>query len=119
MLENLGVQFLKGIYSSKQIELYRTIVTDAKQFPELGALMFDGPVKHSEDFMAAYLRTQMAIGTVKILSPGLAAAQFMGMLKTNLHVKLLMKPGTRIKLKEIEDIVRSSVDLFLNGARGD
>ena len=117
VLESLGNQFLTGIYSPEQIELFRTIVTDARQFPELGDLMFDGPVKHSERVVAEYFRRQAAAGKIKVPTVELAAAQFMGMLKTNLHVKLLMKPGFRATPKEIKRITKDSVDLFLNGAR--
>lgn len=116
ILESLGNQFLKGIYSHKQIELFRTIVTDARTFPALGRLMFDGPIKHSEYVIADYFRRQAAAGKIKVSTPELAAAQFMGMLKTNLHVKLLMKPGARAAQKEIGEIAKASVELFLHGA---
>jgi TetR/AcrR family transcriptional regulator, mexJK operon transcriptional repressor len=116
VLESLGNQFLKGIYSHKQIELFRTVVTDARTFPELGRLMFDGPIKHSEYVIADYFRRQAAAGKIKVSTPELAAAQFMGMLKTNLHVKLLMKPGARAAQREIGEIAKASVELFLRGA---
>ena len=117
VLAAIGREFLLRIYSDDQIELFRTVITDARRFPELGAVMFDGPVRHSEEIVAAYLRRLAAAGRIEVAAPELAAAQFMGMLKTNLHVKLLMKPGTKPAVEEIERIVDSSVGLFLNGVR--
>ena len=117
VLRQLGTQFLEGIYDPEQIELFRTIATDARTFPELGALMFDGPVSKSEQIVADYLKHLVREGTLRIASPTMAAGQFLGMIKTNLQVRLLLKPDTTVSRQKIKEIVESSVDLFLNGAR--
>ena len=117
VLRQLGTQFLEGIYDPDQIELFRTIATDARTFPELGALMFDGPVSKSEQIVADYLKHLVREGTLRVASPTMAAGQFLGMIKTNLQVRLLLKPDTTVSRQKIKEIVDSSVDLFLNGAR--
>ncbi len=116
VLQTLGGQFLAGIYTEEQIALFRTVINDARTFPELGALMFEGPVRRSEAVFADYLRRQVELGRLRPTSPELAAAQFMGMLKTNLHVELLMKPGLRPSSRTMREVVAASVDLFLHGA---
>lgn len=116
VLRELGIQFLQGIYDPEQIELFRTIATDARTFPELGALMFDGPVTRSEQLVAQYLQHLASNDVLRVTSPVLAAGQFLGMIKTNLHVRLLLKPRTTVSAQEIKTIVESSVDLFLHGA---
>lgn len=117
VLQRLGTQFLKSIYTPLQVELFRTITTDSRNFPELGAIMFDGPVTRSEQTVADYLRRQVHAGKMMLASPELAAAQFLGMLKANMHMKLLFKPKTRVTEKEINDYAKAAVRLFLNGAK--
>jgi TetR/AcrR family transcriptional repressor of mexJK operon len=116
VLREIGIQFLQGIYDAEQIELFRTIATEARTFPELGALMFDGPVTRSEQLVAQYLQHLASSDLLRVTSPVLAAGQFLGMIKTNLQVRLLLKPQTRVSTNEIKTVVESSVDLFLYGA---
>lgn len=115
VLNQIGRQFLRGIYSDQQIELLRTVITDAVRFPELGEVMFDGPILHSEHVLAAYLRRLAAAGRVRVSKPELGAAQFMGMLKTNIHIRLLLKPHVKVTTAEIDRVVASCSDIFLNG----
>jgi len=118
VLNQIGRQFLRGIYSDQQIELLRTVITDAVRFPELGEVMFDGPILHSEHVLAAYLRRLAAAGRVQMARPELAAAQFMGMLKTNIHIRLLLKPHVKVSKAEIDRTVASCTDIFLHGVAG-
>lgn len=117
VLRLLGAQFLEGIYAADQIELFRTITTDVRTFPELGTLMVNGPVTRSEKIVAEYLQQLIDEGTLRLPSAALAASQFLGMMKTTLHVRLLLKPDTAVGRQKISEIVQSSVDLFLNGAK--
>ncbi len=115
VLTMIGRQFLRGIYSAEQIELLRTVITDAARFPELGEVMFNGPVMRSEHVLASYLSRAETSGLIGVSNPALAAAQFMGMLKTNAHIRLLLKPKSKMSAKDIDVVVVSCVDLFLNG----
>jgi len=116
-LENLGYQCLIGLCSAEQIELFRTVVTDVRRFPELGAVLFDGPMRRVEDLFAEYFQAQVEAGNLALASPRRAAAQFLGLLKADLHAKLLMKSGNPVTAQAIRESVKAAVDLFLNGAR--
>lgn len=116
-LKWLAVNFLQHIYDSEQIELYRTLVAESRNFPELGIQFFDGPVSTSERVIYDYFVSQRQAGTLSIKSPSTAASQFLGMLKTDLQMKLLLGKRSRVPLAEIEEIAESSVDIFLNGVR--
>jgi TetR/AcrR family transcriptional repressor of mexJK operon len=116
-LKWLAVNFLQRIYSSDQIELYRTIIAESRNFPDLGTRFFDGPVSDTERVIYDYLVSQVKIGALTIASPSTAASQFLGMLKSDMHMRLLMGKRKRIGSAEIEEIAQSTVDLFLNGAR--
>jgi len=116
-LKWLSVNFLRHIYDSKQIELFRTIVAESRNFPELGIQFFDGPVSASERVIYDYLVSQKKIGALSINNPSTAASQFLGMLKSDIQMKLLLGKRKRIAPAEIEGIAESAVDIFLNGAR--
>lgn len=118
VLSQIGRQFLRGIYSDQQVELLRTVITDAVRFPELGEVMFDGPILHSEHVLAAYLRRLAAAKRIRLEKPELGAAQFMGMLKTNIHIRLLLKPHAKVSNAEIDRVVAACTDIFLNGVAG-
>lgn len=116
VLEELGVAFLEAIYQPAQIALFRTVMTEAKHLPDLGALMFEGPIMHSQHMFANYLRAQVQRGRLTVPDADLAAAQFVGMLKTDVHMRLLFNQPVNLTRAKIVDIVRASVVLFLAGA---
>ena len=116
-LENLGCQVLSGLCSAEQIELFRTVATDVRRFPELGVVLLDGPMRRIEDLFAEYFRAQVEARKLVLHSPRRAAAQFLGLLKADLHLKLLMKPGSAVTAEAIRASVKAAVALFLNGAR--
>jgi TetR/AcrR family transcriptional regulator, mexJK operon transcriptional repressor len=118
-LESLGCQVLSGLCSAEQIELFRTVVTDVRRFPELGVVLLDGPMRCIEDLFAEYFRAQVEARKLVLESPCRAAAQFLGLLKADLHVTLLMKPGSAVTAEAIRESVKAAVTLFLNGARRD
>jgi TetR/AcrR family transcriptional regulator, mexJK operon transcriptional repressor len=117
VLEEFGVEFLRAIYTPEQIELYRTVTSDARMFAEIGAAMFDGPIMRSERTLAGYLEHQVRTKRMHFAFPDMAAAQFIGMLKTNLHMRLIFKPGSIVGAAQVSEAARAAVDLFLNGAR--
>lgn len=46
----------------------------------------------------------------------LAGAQFVALLKTNVHMRLTLNQPTNVSHKKLEEIARSSIHLFLYGA---
>ena len=116
VLHAVAIDFLTSIFSREQIELYRTIVADTRQFPELGKLFFEGPVKHTDKVIGKYLDLLADRGAIHFSSTELATAQFTGMLKANMQMELLFGKRKRVTRKEIEELARSVVEIFLNGA---
>ena len=70
----------------------------------------------SEAVFDHYFRKQTQRGVMQFPNIELAAAQFLGILKTNLHLRLTLSKPEIISHKEIEEIARASVHLFLYGA---
>ena len=115
-LEKLGVAFLGSIYAPIQIELYRTVAHDTRRFPQLGLMLLDGPIQRSHKLVSEYLQAWQAAGEVDVPDPDLAAAQFLGMLKADVQMKLLFDARRKISPAEIRRLAQAAVELFLNGA---
>jgi len=116
VLTLLGTSFLLSIYGPEQMALYQTVVADSRQFPEIGRMMFEGPVLRSQSIVSACLRQLTDRGLLRLSSPDLAAAHFIGMLKTDVHMRLMFSQPPAITRPEIARIAACTVELFLHGA---
>lgn len=115
VLRRLGLLFLENIYTPGQIRLLRAIIAESVQFPEIGRMMFEGPVLRSQNLVSVYLERQCALGRVTLECADLAAAQFLGLLKTDLQMRLLFNQPVDISSANLRRIADCSVALFLNG----
>jgi TetR/AcrR family transcriptional regulator, mexJK operon transcriptional repressor len=115
-LLKVAVSFLEGLYQPRQVAWHRAVVADSRVHPDAGRMVFEGPVMRSEAVFDHYFRKQTQRGVMQFPNIELAAAQFLGILKTNLHLRLTLSEPEVIPHREIEDIARASVHLFLYGA---
>lgn len=116
-LGGLAVAFLKSIFSRPQIELFQTVVAESRQFPEIGRIMFEGPIRESQHPFAKFFRVQAELGQMEFPEIDLAPAQFIALLKTDLHMRLLFNQDRSICDEVIVRSAEASVQLFLKGAR--
>ena len=116
VLVEMAVRFLLGVYVPRQIELYRTVIAASRTFPEVGSLMFDGPIARSQEAFSAYLEALRDRGRLSIKDPYLAGVQLIALLKTNIHMQLMMGRKLKLPRSMIRDVAKSSVHLFLKGA---
>jgi AcrR family transcriptional regulator len=116
VLNRFGVWFLAQIYSREQVSLFQTVINDSRRFPEVGEMMFFGPVRRTQDAVAQYLTRQARKGRLDIADPSMAAAFLVGMLKTDVHMMLLFGQPRKNSVKDGQKAVAAAVKLFLNGA---
>jgi TetR/AcrR family transcriptional regulator, mexJK operon transcriptional repressor len=115
-LFQISVAFLKAVFSHESVALYQTVVADSRQFPEIGAMMADGPILRSQMVFDAYFRQEAQKGLMQFPNLDLAAAQFVSLLKTNVHLRLLFNQPADTSKRAIEESARASIHLFLHGA---
>ncbi len=115
-LTALATDFLRAIYAEEQVELYKTVVAEARHMPEIGRIMFDGPIMHTQQVFETYLAEEVRLGRLALEDVSLSAALLIAMLKTNLHLRLLLNQPIRVGRKDIRAIADSAVKLFLHGA---
>ncbi len=114
-LITMGEQYLTVLLSPDGLALYRTMVSEASHFPELAQTFFtNGPGRASRN-LADFFQERKVKGLLKIDSPLLAAEQFLGMVRGDVHlasVLLIRKPTKPL----IRKSVRQAVETFLCGA---
>ena len=116
-LVELAVAFLRDIYSREQVELFQTVVADARRFPRLGRLMLEGPFVETHGKISDYFARLFEKGELRLSDPRMAVEYFLGIVKAEKHVKLLFSQEVDISAKSIRQVAVGAVDVFLNGAR--
>jgi Transcriptional regulator len=115
LLVEIGTVFLANIYTADQIRLLRQVIAESGTTPEMGQMMFEGPVEGSHRAIRDYLAAMARQGLIDIADADLAAKQFQGLLKTDLQLRLLLGRQGDTSPERLREIVHSCVDLFLHG----
>ena len=117
-LVTMGERYLTVLLSPEGLALYRAMVSEAPHFPELAQTFFtNGPGRASRN-LADFFREQKTKGILKLDDPQLAAEQFLGMVRGDVHlgaVLLTRKPTKPLIRKAVGQVV----DIFLRGAAPD
>ncbi len=116
-LVDLAVAFLLDIYSREQIELFQTVVSDARRFPKLGRLMLEGPFLETHGKITDYFARLIGNGELRVSDANMAVELFLGIIKAEKHVKLLFSQEVNVQTESIRAVAEHAVDVFLNGAR--
>lgn len=113
-LIEMGVRYLKVMTSSEGIALYRAMVAEAPHFPDLADnFLRNGPCRAS-GHLAGYLRSHAQQNNLKIADPDLAAAQFMGAVRGNVHLLAVLN-GQIPSEEDIRQISTTAAEGVLNG----
>ena len=116
-LVELATSFLFDIYSREQLELFRTVVADARRFPHLGKMMLEGPFLKTHRQIREYFSRLAVMGEIAVADPNMAVEYFLAIIKADKHVKLLFSQDVNIAPRTIRTIADGAVDIFLNGVR--
>ncbi len=114
-LTSIGHQFLDVILEPDAINIYRTALTEAQQFPELGKLFYESGPKRSTAVLADYLKKLHAKRVLYVPDAEMAAIVFLGMLSNRTQMKCLLGLKKRVGPKKKDEIIRYVVKVFLHG----
>lgn len=109
---------LANAVSPAGLRLQRVINSESYRFPEIHKLAYEQGQRPTIDYLADFFRRQHRAGIVKITQPEVAAISFLGMVIGGL-VRGIVWAGDRDApgQDEIDERIRYSVRLFLDGAR--
>jgi len=112
-LTQLGDRMLRFMLEPQSLAIYRVVMAEAARFPELGRAFYDRGAGASRRRLAAWLEQQKQAGRLLARDPGLAAEQFVGLLRTHLHMRALLGIDPPPSDAEIETTVAAAVETFL------
>ncbi len=111
----MGTGYLSVLLSPDGLALYRAMVSEAPHFPELARTFFANGPGRASSHLAGFFREQKKIGILRVDDPQLAAEQFLGMVRSDIHLATVLSAQTPTK-RLIKKTVEQAVETFLCGA---
>jgi AcrR family transcriptional regulator len=115
LLFEFGVAFLEALFKPEAIEIDRMVHAEGARFPELASTFFElGPdVVYAE--LDNALRELADKGLICCPEPLLAAEQFVGMIRGDLHYRVVCGSAPLPESAEIERQVAHATRIFISG----
>ncbi len=114
-LRHLGRVFIRMLLSPKALAVYRVAVGESHRFPELAKAFYNsGPNRWMEGITALMIDADRT-GKLRIDDPRLAAEQFLGMLRSHRHLRIIMALEPIPGEEQLDAFVDSAVTLFCRG----
>lgn len=115
-LQIMGERYLDVLLSPDGLALYRAVASSAVCFPELSKTFFKNGPDRASRHLSKIFRNEMNAGRLHIVSPDLAAGQFLGAVRGDLHLACIFAARKPTR-KAIKDAVKHAVGIFLAGTR--
>ena len=111
-------QHLMGVYMSPTlIGIYRIAVTEANRFPDLVKSFYEQGPGRATSRLAEVLEVAKKRGEIRTDDCLRLAGHFVGMIRDNLHLQVVLGLRTAPSDEEAQEAVGSAVEVFLNGVR--
>jgi AcrR family transcriptional regulator len=115
-LATLGRHLYRFFRTPAYLAMYRTVVSEAADFPEAAALLYREGILPANRRLAEVIRCGIAAGEFRAVDPLVTARAFAGMFQV-FAVSQELLGGKRIfPLSEVK-VVRTLTDIFFNGLR--
>lgn len=114
-LQRIGERMLRMLVSEAGLAIYRMVVAEAGQFPELAHMFWDAGPARVQARMAAWIRDNGAAAGLEIADPAFAAEQLFALMQTKLASRRRLRLITEVSDAEITRVVECAVRLFLRG----
>ena len=112
-----GTRLMDGYMSPALIGAYRTVVTEADRFPDLVRSFYEQGPGRATARLAEVLEEARARGEIHTDDCARAAGHFVGMVRDNLHLQVVLGLRPPPSEEETRQAVASAVEVFLHGVR--
>jgi AcrR family transcriptional regulator len=109
----LGCRFLDLVLSDDAIALYRIIVAEVVRFPVLGEVFWRVGPERERVQIEEFLRGAVAVGSLALDNPRLAAEQFLGLVRGDTQMRRVLRLGAAVGADEIRATAAAAVDTFM------
>lgn len=98
-------------------DVFRVVLAEGIQFPELGDVFWNSGPEPTKQILTAYLTEQVKRGVLVIEDPGIAAMQFIGMVKWPHSMPELFGVTGATNDAERQRALDQAISIFLEGTR--
>ncbi|MGI4956974.1 MAG: TetR/AcrR family transcriptional regulator [Janthinobacterium lividum] len=113
-LHQIGLRMVEVVLSPGSLVLYRIVVSEAGEFPQLAQIYWESGPERAIAHMSAWLARQMQAGRLREADPAFAAEQFFALCQTRYTMKRRLQLILETSAEEVEMVVASAVRLFLD-----
>jgi TetR/AcrR family transcriptional repressor of mexJK operon len=114
-LSAIAGAFIDLLYADEALQLYRLIIAEQQQFPELGELIYRSGPEPVLRQMASYLAELNARGILKIADLETSSRLFLDMLKGDQHFRCLLGLQSGLSETVKQRLISTVVSFFLRG----
>jgi len=114
-LSAIAGAFIDLVYAEEALQLYRLIIAEQQQFPELGELIYRSGPEPVLRQMASYLAELNARGILKIADLETSSRLFLDMLKGDQHFRCLLGLQSGLSETVKQRLISTVVSFFLKG----
>jgi len=113
-LRLVGQQFLGYVTTPGVLTLFRAVIGETQRFPELGQTIFQTGSNDMLTMISESIARATARGLLVVPDPQMAAAQFIALTKSDLHLRCLLEPTFVASAADIERNVDAAVAMFMS-----
>jgi TetR/AcrR family transcriptional repressor of mexJK operon len=114
-LAKIARAFVELIFCPDALALYRLVIAESRDFPELGQLVYDSSAQAVLRCLGDYLRQVKHSGHVELVEPEFAADAFFSLLKGDRHFQCLLGIKPPPTTEEKQALVEKTLRFYLRG----
>ena len=114
-LKTFAGAFVDLVFADESIQLYRLIIAEQQNFPELGELVYRSGPEPVLRHLSAYLAELHAQAILSINDIETSSRLFLNMLGGDQHFRCLLGLQTGLSPEEKRHLIDSTVSLFIKG----
>ncbi len=114
-LTQIATSAVDLIYAEDALAIYRLVVAESPDFPELGQLFYQSGPQAALTQLEDYFRRLNESGRYTIADPVFAADAFFSMLRGDLHVRCLLTKTLRPSVDEKKCLVSRVIAFYMQG----
>lgn len=114
-LKKIAAAFIELLYSPDGLAMYRLVISESHEFPELGQMVYDSGAKIAIAQLEAYLQQLHDIEIFSISNTRYAADAFFSLFKGDLHFKCLLGIHAPLSESEKTQLIESATAFYLRG----
>ncbi|WP_408590731.1 TetR/AcrR family transcriptional regulator [Novosphingobium sp.] len=115
LLVSFGLQFMTALFQPEAIELHRTVHAESRRFPEIAAMFMRSGPEIVFEALTQTLQRFAERGQIVSTDQRLAAGQFLGMVKADLHMRVAIGLEATPDAATIEREVRHAARILVRG----